>query len=89
MKIIDLNWVSQGEFAYAETSTLSAWVERSRDPDFERFFWTIDWLEGCVAEDQETALVGHGIESTKALAIQAAENAVTAAEDAAKTLLNT
>ncbi|MBU1316213.1 MAG: hypothetical protein KJ947_10360 [Alphaproteobacteria bacterium] len=79
MKIIDLDWVSQDELAHAQTDTKSAWVERTRDPDFERWLWTIDWLEGCVSEDQETALIRFGIESTKALAIQAAEHAVKAA----------
>ncbi|MCB5205325.1 hypothetical protein LH464_22955 [Neorhizobium sp. T786] len=86
MKIIDLDWSSQNELAHAQTDTMSAWVERTKDPDFERWLWTIDTLEGHMSDDQESALIGHGIESTMALAIQAAENAVKAAEDAARDL---
>lgn len=75
LKPIRLDWgtIEGGDTAYAETDRFSAWVERTRDPDNERWLWTIDKMEPGLPLEKL------GIAGSKIQAIIAAEEALLAA----------
>ncbi|MEB2846803.1 hypothetical protein [Endobacterium cereale] len=72
LKSIQLDWgtIEGGDTAYAETDKFSLWIERTQNPDEERWLWTIDkMVPGLPLEKL-------GIAATKIQAIIAAENAL-------------
>lgn len=78
MTILEMIWDSNTDCAYAESTMVGAWVEKSKDPVIERWIWTVDTLDDCMSDDQEDCLIGFGIENTKIGAILAAEAAARA-----------